>query len=54
MTRLVVGITGATGVIYGIRLLELLRGHADVESHLILSAPGADDGAVGAKSKSGN
>jgi len=31
--------TGATGVIYGIRLLEVLRGHAEVETHLILSAP---------------
>ena len=39
MTRLVVGITGATGVIYGIRLLEVLRGHPDIETHLILSAP---------------
>jgi 4-hydroxy-3-polyprenylbenzoate decarboxylase len=39
VTRLVVGITGATGVIYGIRLLEVLRGHPDIETHLILSAP---------------
>lgn len=39
MTRLVVGITGATGVIYGIRLLEVLRGQPDIETHLILSAP---------------
>jgi 4-hydroxy-3-polyprenylbenzoate decarboxylase len=39
VTRLVVGITGATGVIYGIRLLEVLRGHPDLETHLILSAP---------------
>ena len=40
MRRIVVGITGSTGSIYGIRLLELLRSAKDVESHLILSAPG--------------
>ena len=40
MKRLVVGISGATGVIYGIRLLQVLRGVADVETHLVMSAPG--------------
>ncbi len=34
--RLVVGISGASGSIYGIRLLQLLR-RMDVESHLVLS-----------------
>ena len=34
--RLVVGMTGATGAIFGIRLLEFLR-ETDVETHLILS-----------------
>jgi 4-hydroxy-3-polyprenylbenzoate decarboxylase len=34
--RLLVGISGASGAIYGIRLLELLKG-AGVETHLIVS-----------------
>jgi len=34
--RLVVGISGASGVIYGVRMLELLRG-TDVETHLVMS-----------------
>jgi polyprenyl P-hydroxybenzoate/phenylacrylic acid decarboxylase-like protein len=34
--RLVIGMTGATGVIYGIRLLEVLR-EAHVETHLVMS-----------------
>jgi len=38
--RIIVGITGATGVIYGVRLLERLR-DADVETHLVISKWGA-------------
>jgi flavin prenyltransferase len=38
--RLIVGITGASGSIYGVRLLEMLRG-TDVETHLVMSRWGA-------------
>jgi 4-hydroxy-3-polyprenylbenzoate decarboxylase len=37
--RLVVGISGATGIVYGIRLLEVLR-EAEVETHLVITRPG--------------
>lgn len=35
--RLIVGMSGASGVIYGIRLLQVLREAPDVETHLVLS-----------------
>jgi polyprenyl P-hydroxybenzoate/phenylacrylic acid decarboxylase-like protein len=35
--RLIVGISGASGPHYGVRLLEVLREHTDVETHLVLS-----------------
>jgi 4-hydroxy-3-polyprenylbenzoate decarboxylase len=38
--RLIVGITGATGAVYGVRLLERLR-DAGVETHLVISRWGA-------------
>ncbi len=37
--KIVVGISGSTGVIYGIRLLEVLRQCPDVETHLVMSNP---------------
>lgn len=38
--RLIVGMTGATGSIFGVRVLEVLRKHG-IESHLVMSKWGA-------------
>jgi 4-hydroxy-3-polyprenylbenzoate decarboxylase len=37
---IIVAITGATGAIYGIRLLEALASLKDIETHLVISAAG--------------
>src|SRR5262245_8972954 len=39
--RLIVGITGATGAVYGVELLKTLAGMDDWESHVVLSDAGA-------------
>lgn len=36
MRRLIIGITGASGIVYGVRILELLR-EAGIETHLVVS-----------------
>lgn len=41
MKKIIIGISGASGVIYGIRLLEVLREQADVETHLVMSTAAA-------------
>ena len=38
--RIIVGISGATGAIYGIRTLEILKGDNEVETHLVLTQAG--------------
>jgi 4-hydroxy-3-polyprenylbenzoate decarboxylase len=38
--RIVVGLSGSTGAIYGIRLLQELRKDPEIEVHLVVSAPG--------------
>ncbi len=39
--RIIIGITGASGVIYGIRVLELLQRQPGIETHLVLSPSAA-------------
>jgi 4-hydroxy-3-polyprenylbenzoate decarboxylase len=41
MTRYVVGITGASGTVYGVRALEILATMNDVEIHLVMSRSAA-------------
>jgi 4-hydroxy-3-polyprenylbenzoate decarboxylase len=41
MKKIIVGMSGASGVIYGIRLLEVLRDVPEVETHLVISSAGA-------------
>ncbi|PCE29600.1 UbiX family flavin prenyltransferase [Burkholderia ubonensis] len=38
--RLIVAITGATGAIYGVRLLDMLRAAGGIETHLLISSAG--------------
>jgi 4-hydroxy-3-polyprenylbenzoate decarboxylase len=35
--RLIIGISGASGAIYGVRLLQVLREVSDIETHLVMS-----------------
>jgi len=37
MKRLIVGISGASGAIYGVRLLQVLQPLAEIETHLVMS-----------------
>ncbi|MHC3924538.1 UbiX family flavin prenyltransferase [Alcaligenes nematophilus] len=38
--RLVIGMTGATGAVYTVRLLQVLQSCPDVETHLVISPSG--------------
>jgi len=40
MKRIVIGVSGASGALYGVRLLERLQPRPDVETHLIVSRAG--------------
>jgi 4-hydroxy-3-polyprenylbenzoate decarboxylase len=44
--RIVVAITGATGAVYGARLLDEMRKSGNIESHVIVSRAGALSAAV--------
>jgi 4-hydroxy-3-polyprenylbenzoate decarboxylase len=37
MRRIVIGISGASGAIYGVRLLQVLRAQPEIETHVVMS-----------------
>jgi len=38
--RLIIGINGTTGIVYGVRLLQVLRGIEGIDTHLVISRAG--------------
>ena len=44
--RLIIGISGATGAIYGVRMLEILSKIDEIETHLVMSKAGRIFGAL--------
>ncbi|MBW1900744.1 MAG: 3-octaprenyl-4-hydroxybenzoate carboxy-lyase, partial [Deltaproteobacteria bacterium] len=38
--RIIIGIAGASGVIYGVRMLALLKDMKEIETHLVISKTG--------------
>ena len=40
LRRVIVGISGASGAVYGARLLQVLQGHSGIETHLVVSDAG--------------
>lgn len=38
--RLIIAMTGATGAVYGVRMLQVLQAQAEWESHLVISSSG--------------
>ena len=53
MRRLIIGISGASGAIYGIRALQALADVQEVETHLVLS-PSAKRTIMGSSQKTEN
>ena len=37
MKRVIIGMSGASGLIYGIRMLEVLQHASEVETHLVMT-----------------
>jgi len=40
MKKIIIAISGASGAIYGVRMLKTLRGMGDVQTHLVISSAG--------------